>query len=62
MLQNTSKTLGFKEIMVYKTFPGVGEVNHIWLVAYKLFGLRVRFLAHKFIILEAFEENKIKTD
>ena len=34
MLQNTSKTLGFQKIMVYKTPPG-GEVNHIWLVAYK---------------------------
>ena len=33
MLQNTSKTLGFQKIMVYKTPPG-GEVNHIWLVAY----------------------------
>ena len=34
MLQNTSKTLGFQKIMVYKTPPGGGEVNHIWLVAY----------------------------
>ena len=33
MLQNTSKTLGFKKNMVYKT-PPMGEVNHIWLVAY----------------------------
>ena len=33
MLQNTSKTLAFQKIMVYKTPPG-GEVNHIWLVAY----------------------------
>ena len=33
MLQNTSKTLGFQKIMVYKTPPG-GEVNHIWLMAY----------------------------
>ena len=33
MLQNTSKTIGFQKIMVYKTPPG-GEVNHIWLVAY----------------------------
>ena len=33
MLQNTSKTLGFKKNIVYKTPPG-GEVNHIWLVAY----------------------------
>ena len=31
----TSKTLGFKKIMVYKTPPGRGGggVNHIWLVA-----------------------------
>ena len=35
MLQNTSKTLGFQKIMVYKTPPGGGgEVNHIWLMAY----------------------------
>ena len=36
MVQNTSKTLGFQKIMVYKTPPGGGEVNHIWLVAYKV--------------------------
>ena len=40
MLQNTSKTLDLKKIMVYKTPPrGRGEgrgVNHIWLVAYAL--------------------------
>ena len=37
MLQNTSKTLGCKKIiMVYKAQPGGGlrEVNHILLVAY----------------------------
>ena len=33
MLHNTSKTLGFQKIMVYKTPPG-GEVNHISLMAY----------------------------
>ena len=36
-LQNTSKMLGFKKSMVYKTPPGGGggggEVNHIWLMA-----------------------------
>ena len=44
MLQNTSKTLGFKKIMVYKTKLlllvgawGVLEVNHIWIVAYYLY-------------------------
>ena len=38
MLQNTSKTLGFQKIMIYKTPPGGGGgggVNHIWLVAYE---------------------------
>ena len=37
MLQNTSTTIGFQKIMVYKTPPGGGgggEVDHIWLVAY----------------------------
>ena len=35
MLQNPCKTLGFKEIMVYKIPPGGGggEVNHIKPVA-----------------------------
>ena len=34
MLQNPCKTLGFKEIMVYKIPPG-GGVNNIQPVAYK---------------------------
>ena len=34
MPQNTTKTLGFKKIIVYKAPPGGGGVNHIWLVAY----------------------------
>ena len=29
MLQNTSKTLGFKKIMVYKTAPGEGGKPHL---------------------------------
>ena len=33
MLQNPSKTLGFKKNMVYEIPPG-GEVNHIQPVAY----------------------------
>ena len=43
MLQNTSKTLGFKKSMVYKTPPGVGKL-------YLAHGL-LAFHGYKFLCL-----------
>ena len=55
MLQNTSKTLGFQKIMVYKTPPGGGEVNHIWLVAYICFTQNISLIGTVVLEKKSFE-------
>ena len=46
MLQNTSKTLGFQKIMVYKTPPGGGGKPYL---ARGLFGKMLKFLRLSFV-------------
>ena len=58
MLQNSSKTLGFKKNMVYKIPPGGGGVNHIQPVASVVKDINVIYKNNETILISTLKVPK----